>query len=186
MRDASSRPVARWTGVVTAEAGGDLLVYDLERHRAHSLNAAAAAVWRRADGSRTPAAIAAAGDPPGGAPLTEDAVRHALAQLGRAALLATPWTDAGPSRRELLRRAGTAAILALPVVTSITAPTAAHAQSPACFPLNVNESDVCEVDSQCCDDGICSVTRCCLPDTSPCSESSECCSTSCLGGQCVD
>jgi hypothetical protein len=185
MGGGSRKPVARFAGVVTTEAGGDLLIYDLERHRAHSLDAAAAAVWRRCDGTRTPAAIAAAAGAVGGASLTEDAVRHALAQLGRAGLLGTPWVEPAPSRRDLLRRAGTAAIVALPVVASIAVPSAAQAQSPACVPVDVTQPDVCEVDAQCCE-GICSVTRCCLPDGSACTDSTQCCSTSCLSNQCTD
>jgi hypothetical protein len=43
-------PISRSTGLVTKEVARELLVYDLEWHRAHSLNTVAAAVWRRCDG----------------------------------------------------------------------------------------------------------------------------------------
>ena len=40
--------------------GGETLVYDLERHRAHCLNPTAALVWSACDGRRDAAAIARA------------------------------------------------------------------------------------------------------------------------------
>jgi hypothetical protein len=65
----------------------------------------------------------------GRAPVTVDAVRYALAELGRARLLAGPGSPAaGVTRRELMRRLGTTVAATVPIVTSIVAPTAA--QSP--------------------------------------------------------
>jgi hypothetical protein len=46
-------PAARRGGILVKQAGDELLVYDLEGHRPHSLNRAAAAAWRQLDG-RTP------------------------------------------------------------------------------------------------------------------------------------
>src|SRR5882672_6087923 len=43
-------PRARGEGLVIEEIEDELLVYDLERHRAHRLNPAAALVWRACDG----------------------------------------------------------------------------------------------------------------------------------------
>jgi hypothetical protein len=66
------------------------LVYDLETHRAHSVNRIAAAVWRRCDGTRDAAAIAAELQREGTVPVTEEVMRYALGELGRARLLAGP------------------------------------------------------------------------------------------------
>jgi len=122
-----SHPTARTTGLVVKTLGPETLVYDLETHRAHRLNAGAAAVWRQCDGARDVARISAALHETG-APMPEDAVRYALGELGHVRLLTAPVPRTGVTRRELLRRLGLAAA-ALPAVTTILAPTAAQAQS---------------------------------------------------------
>jgi Coenzyme PQQ synthesis protein D (PqqD) len=122
-------PISRTTGLVTKEVARELIVYDLEWHRAHSLNTVAAAVWRRCDGGRDAAAIAAGIREVEGLPVTEAAVRYAIAELSRARLLTGPAPEPGVSRREWLRRLGATAAVAVPLVTSIVAPTAAQAQS---------------------------------------------------------
>jgi hypothetical protein len=116
---------------VVKTVGDEVLVYDLETHRAHSVNGVAAAVWRRCDGTRDAARIAVDLREDGVAPVTEEAVRYALGELGRARLLTGPVAPAGLTRREVMRRLGTAAAVALPVVTTIVTPTAAQAQSCA-------------------------------------------------------
>ena len=120
-------PLARRDGLVVKTVGDEVLVYDLERARAHSLDALAAAIWRQCDGRRPVAALAAAVRAETGVPVTAAAVEYGLAALGRARLLAGERPVPGPTRRQVLARIGTAA--AIPLVLSITAPTAAQAQS---------------------------------------------------------
>ena len=122
-------PAARTTVLVVKEVEHELLVYDLERHRAHSLNTIAAAVWRRCDGRRDARAIVTAIRDAEGTTLPEASVRFAVGELARARLLAGPGPDLGLSRREWLRRFATTGAVAIPVVTSIVAPTAAQAAS---------------------------------------------------------
>ena len=123
---------ARTQGLVVKTVGEDVLVYDLGQHRAHALNPQAAALWRQCDGRRTrdelrEAAAAA------GTTLDADAVDFGLAELARAGLLAeAPGSERGLTRRQALRRAGLAAAVGLPLVTSIVAPSPAAAQSPPC------------------------------------------------------
>jgi hypothetical protein len=135
---------ARTSDVVVKTLGDEVLVYDLPRHRAHSLNAVAAAVWRACDGARDVPALAAAAEATTGQPVPLDAVRFALQELGRARLLIRPVASTGLTRRELIRRLGTAAAVALPLVTSVVAPTAAQAQS--CL----DNGDPCTGSAQCC------------------------------------
>jgi hypothetical protein len=138
-----STPLARQRGLVSRLVGDELLVYDLERQQAHALNAPAAAVWRIADGTRTVPEIAATlRDRTPSIP--EPAVRYALAELSRARLLTTPVAAGGLTRRELVRRLGSAA--ALPLVASIVAPTAARAQS--C--VRPGSGAVCQASEECC------------------------------------
>ena len=52
------KPRARTEGLVVRELPDELLVYDLERHRAHCLNPTAALVFKHCDGRRSVAQIA--------------------------------------------------------------------------------------------------------------------------------
>ena len=142
-----ANPVARQHDLVIKTVGDKLLVYDLERHRAHSLNRVAAAVWRRCDGARDADRIAAELRIGNGVPVTQRAVEYALGELARARLLTGPVARVGLTRREVVRRLGTAAAVALPLVTTIVAPTAAAAQSEETCILSATLS--CTVDSDC-------------------------------------
>jgi Coenzyme PQQ synthesis protein D (PqqD) len=123
-------PVARREGLVIQKLDDEVLVYDLERHRAHCLNLAAAAIWEQCDGQTSVPEIVkrlqAAVDPA----IDEAIVLHGLGQLSRRRLLQQRIAR-GPdlSRREALRRFSVAAAIGLPVVASILAPTAAEAVS---------------------------------------------------------
>jgi coenzyme PQQ synthesis protein D (PqqD) len=126
-------PRARKDGLVIRELNGELLVYDLERHRAHCLNPTAALVFKQCDGRTSPARMARALRETLDAPADEKWVSFALDRLAKAHLLegesALPLASRSLSRRDLVRRAGQIAGLALllPAVTSIVAPTPAEA-----------------------------------------------------------
>ena len=126
-------PRARSADLVVEELDGEVLVYDLRSHDAHRLNATAATVWRHCDGENSIEAIAAlldAADPAG----AEPGVWMALEELDAKGLLEDP-ADVPVSRREAIRKlafAGAIGALALPVVKSIVAPTAAQAST--CIP----------------------------------------------------
>lgn len=145
-------PRARTEGLLIREVGGEVLIYDPERHRATCLNSAAALVWRRCDGRTTVAGLARLLPGELDAPLAEAAVWHTLERLGRENLLrervSGPPGRAALSRRDLVRRLGVAA--ALPLITSILAPTAKAAAS-------------------------------CLPSGAACTSPVECCSQLCPG-----
>ena len=129
-------PRARREGLLVRELNDEVLVYDLHRHKAHCLNTTAALVWRRCDGRTRVSEItlaiqsASAGSP------DDDAVWFAIEQLKRAHLIeATTVLGSGSpklSRRELMKKAGIAAAVALPLVTTIVAPRVAEAAT--CLP----------------------------------------------------
>ena len=135
-------------GLVIDDLPDEVLVYDLERHKAHCLNHTAALVWRACDGESSPAEIAARLRTELGVPysseLSDDVVLLALNQLEKFHLLeqpeALPAQFAVLSRRQMVRRLGLAAAVAVPVITSIVAPTAV--QAATCTqpgqPCNVN------------------------------------------------
>ena len=146
----SITPQARTTGVVVEHLADEVLVYDLERDRAHCLNQAAARVWERCDGSHTLSEI---GEEVGG----EEVAWIAVEQLSRAGLLEgkvkRPAVAGGVSRREVIKRMAVAAAIGVPVVTSIVAPTASHAAN--CIATGGN----CTTSANCCS-GVCNTGRC--------------------------
>lgn len=122
-------PARRTEGLVVTELMGEVLVYDLERHRAHCLNPPAAIVFKSCDGTRTIAELAALLERELGTPADPDCVWLALDCLGKAHLLRRRVRRPGESgrltRRELVRRVGIAVLL--PAVSSVLAPTPAQA-----------------------------------------------------------
>jgi len=136
MKDGTGRPRQRREGLVVQALPEETLVYDLERHKAHCLEAVAAAVWEACDGHRTVEQIAARAAKRIGRRVPEEAAWLALRRLGRARLLEAP--VAAPvggrinARREWLKKAALFGGLS---VLSITAPTAAEAAT--CTTLTV-------------------------------------------------
>lgn len=125
-------PLARQQGLVVQKLDDEVLVYDLERHRAHCLNPAAAAVWELCDGQTSVADMVQRLQTSIHPAVDEVFIRHGLGQLSKRHLLQQPIArEAGLSRREALRRFGAAAAIGLPVVASILAPTAAEAATCA-------------------------------------------------------
>jgi hypothetical protein len=157
---------------VVEHLDGETLIYDLERDEAHHLNPTAATVFELCDGRTTVADLAARATERLAQPVSPDTVSEALEQLTERKLLdGTSTTEAGVSRREVIRKAalvgaGTAA--AAPLIKSIVAPTPALAQSPGdCLPTGAP----CEFNNpQAC----CSTTCCaaglggCDPNGGPC------------------
>ena len=144
-------PKARQKGLVVQQLADEVLVYDQERFKAHCLNRTAALVWKQCDGRQTAGAIALALEKDAGSPVGEEVVWLALDQLAKSRLLTErviPSGGAGISRREVIRRVGIAAAIALPVITSIVAPKAANAIN--CRP----SGQACTTSAQCCS-GIC-------------------------------
>jgi hypothetical protein len=146
-----SNPVARTENLAIEELGDELLIYDLDSNRAHSLGATAARVWRACEGRQGPEGIATSTG------LDLDTVERALDQLRDAALLAgqSPAYDNGMTRRTLTFRAakmGTAAIAA-PLIVSIAAPTAMAALTPTpevCLSFTDTSCDACDRICGCC------------------------------------
>jgi hypothetical protein len=126
-------PRARRNKLVIQELPDEVLVYDQERDKAHCLNQTAAKVWKHCDGQTDVATIAARLGEELHSPVDERVVWFALDQLSRDSLLEAPVTSpafmAGMTRRQMVRAMGFAAAIAVPVISSIVAPTTAHAVS---------------------------------------------------------
>jgi hypothetical protein len=122
--ETSQTPLARTRGLITEELGDELLVYDLDVDRAHSLGPEATAVWKACDARTSVEGLASQLD------LDVATVRLALEELATCELL-EPRAEAtnGTTRRELTTRvvkAG-AAVAAVPLIVSVVAPTPAQA-----------------------------------------------------------
>src|SRR5215813_6909943 len=152
-----SVPRARRDGLLVKELPDELLVYDLFRQKAHCLNRTAALVWNQCDGETTVEQLVLLLGKESNAPVDREVVWMAFDQLSKAHLLqgrARTWPGASRiSRRELIRRAGAAAAIALPIVSSIVVPDAV--QAATCRPSNASCTSPAQCCSQLCNAGHC-------------------------------
>ena len=142
-----SVPATRKDGLTISTLDDEVLVYDPEARRASCLNGFAAEVLALCDGQSSASDIARE------LPfkdVDERMVWLALADLQKAQLLQdrvsfAAIAHAGTSRRDLLKRIGLGAAVAVPVVAGIALPTPAQAATCVGF------MDACTKKSQCCD-----------------------------------
>ncbi len=133
-------PKTRKKNVLTRELGDELLIYDEDRHEAHCLNRTAGLVWKHCDGRTSIEQITArlvkefSGDLD--TPIDERLVWYAVSQFKRDHLLedkieipkaVLASVNGHLNRRQVIRALGLTAIVAVPLVHSIVAPTAAQA-----------------------------------------------------------
>ncbi|HBB89835.1 MAG TPA: hypothetical protein DC047_19695, partial [Blastocatellia bacterium] len=125
-------PRARKENLIVKEVDGETLVYDLTNDKAHCLNQTAARIWQYCDGNRSISEIGGLLSTPGNTPVADAVVLLGLDQLQKFELLESnderAFKLAGMNRRDLVRRVGLGA-LALPIILSIAAPTAAQVGS---------------------------------------------------------
>ncbi|HEV7397877.1 MAG TPA: PqqD family protein [Pyrinomonadaceae bacterium] len=156
-------PRARTEGLVIQELPDEVLVYDRNSDKAHCLNQTAALVWKYCDGKTSVPNIAKRLEQDLKTErVDERIVWFALSQLNKDNLLEEEVTPpallAGMNRREMVRVLGVAAVVALPLVTSIIAPT--PAQAATCFASGT----ACSSPGQCCS-GSCASTPASCPPT---------------------
>ncbi|MFL6228861.1 MAG: PqqD family protein [Pyrinomonadaceae bacterium] len=158
---APAHPRARTDELIVRELHDEVLVYDLARDKAHCLNQTAALVWRHCDGLTSVAELARVLSRETDAPVDERVVWLALKQLSRDRLLeagAIPPQPGGLNRRQMMRVLGRAAVVALPLVTTIVAPTPAQASYALPSGACCDQSDQCQ-------SGICSSSAACDSST---------------------
>jgi hypothetical protein len=153
MKSTTALPRARKDGLVIKELPNETLVYDLERDEAHCLNQTAALVWKRCDGKTTVARMAGLLQDQLDTSVNADVVWLAIKQLQRFHLVESyaEETEAMPSvsRRNLVLKYAPAALV-LPLIMSISAPTAAQASTnPACATPPFPDGCPCTNDSDC-------------------------------------
>jgi hypothetical protein len=159
-------PVARQTDLILRELPDEVLVYDLKTHKAHCLNRTAALIWENCDGQKSVTEMARLLERELKSPISEQVVMLGLEELAAYSLLQEETWEAPKkaslSRRQLIKKLGRAAAISLPLIISITAPTAVQAASGAVDPCVANpgaEGCPCVFDGQCdsfnCNVGVC-------------------------------
>lgn len=135
-------PRSRTADIVVTELDDEVLIYDLKINKAYSLNETSALVWKLCDGQRSLSEISRLVGEKLNASVDEGLVWLALDQLRQSDLIehetALPDSLAGLSRRQVMRKIGLAATIALPLVSSLVAPTPAAAASVPRLPEPIN------------------------------------------------
>jgi hypothetical protein len=141
-------PAARQARLVVQELPDEVLIYDLDRDKAHCLNQTAAFIWKHCDGRTTPAELAQRFEKEFGTIADEAMIWLALDQLEKFNLLEgrleRPAVLNRLSRRTLMRSMGLAAMIAVPLVTSMSIPAVQAFSSCA------QNGDSCFGNGNCC------------------------------------
>jgi hypothetical protein len=158
-------PQARKSGLIVKEVDGEILIYDQQTNKAHCLNQTAAKIWEQCDGSSTVADACDYLSRGMKTPVDDKLIWYAVEQFSRDNLLEqkvemTPNVFAGMNRRQMVRALGLAAVIALPVVTTIVAPTAVQASS------QLPPGSPCSAPAQC-QSGICCTAPGVCPPANP-------------------
>ena len=151
-------PQARKSGLIVKEVDGEILIYDQRTNKAHCLNPTAAKVWKYCDGVTTLAAARESLSLDLETHVTEELVMYTLDQFSNDHLLeaevAMPaFMTPGLNRRQMVRTLGLAAAVAIPIVTTIIAPT--PAQAATLLGPGEDCTDGSECQSNVCDNGTC-------------------------------
>lgn len=146
-------PQARRSGLIIQEVDSEILIYDQDTDKAHCLNQTAAKIWKYCDGETTLLDACDALSRDLETVVDEKLVWYAVDQFSKDNLLEKQITPpafiiAGMNRRQMVRTLGLAAIVAVPLVTSIVAPT--PSQAATCRP----QGQACTTSAQCCS-GLC-------------------------------
>lgn len=152
-------PPARNSEVVIQQLENETLVYDLSINKAYCLNETSARVFLAAGNNGTFEDLRKRYK------LSDELIYLALDELKKNNLIQDEYSSpfAGISRREVIRKVGLTSMVALPVISTLIAPTAAHAGSGG-----LQRGSACNTTSQCRSGDFCVVTN-------PAGPTSYCC-----------
>ena len=181
------RPKARESDIVIQDIEDEILIYDLISNKAYCLNETSAAVWQICDGTLSVSEITSKLRKELDSSFDENLVLLSLEQLAKDNLLEETSGESflmnKVSRRDLIQKAGATSLIALPLISSIVAPKAAHAQSMMC-PDPDNNANLGAIGCDCNQDNDCISTCCgqgnaCFANggkiaTAPCEQDCEC------------
>lgn len=167
-------PKARIDNLVVQEFSNESLIYDLKTNKAYCLNETSALIWQFCDGNNSVDEIANMMSRKLKTKVSEDFVWLAIEELKKDKLLEK--NDRldnhfnGLSRREIVKKVGLTSMAALPLISSVMAPSAVMAQScsllaPGSIIPNFCSSSTpdcnANVGSQCCSGMAISVSQPC-------------------------
>ena len=160
----TENPVSRRHDIVVQELNGEILLYDLTVNKAFCLNETSALVWSLCDGDKSILEISRIIGKRSNDTVDDDLIWLAIDQLKQENLLSNGdrmKTFDSVTRREIIRKIGLASMIALPLVSSLTAPPAAMAASPgACG----NTDASCQTNTDCCSNYCDCITQTCQPN----------------------
>ena len=175
-----TRPKSRETNLVVQNLENETLVYDLRTNQAFCLNKTSGLVWQYCNGKNSVSDISDLMSKKMQTLVSEDFVLLALNEIGTNNLLENIEENDGYfnnlNRREMVKRCGMASFIALPIISSVIAPTAANAQSVC---ITNNQPVSCEVTLATIGAGICSQATVFGPNAWRCIQSA-CCSGTCI------
>jgi hypothetical protein len=156
------RPNAATENLVTQQLQDEVLIYNLDTHRAMNLNKTAACVWNLCNGENTLPEIRLTASRELQTQVPEEAILLAIDALNKHNLLSNDSFSSSTeslskmTRRAMIRKVGLTAAVSLPIITALIAPTAADAQSGA---KKKADGTGCTTDDECqsgCCLGVCS------------------------------
>lgn len=168
-------PKTRNENIVVQEMENEILIYDLQTNKAFCLNETPAIIYNLCNGKKSVAEINQALNKTLNQPISEELIWLALDNFKKDNLLAENENIEidfnGLNRRQVIKKVGLASMVALPIVSSIVAPTAAHAASglAALFAACTTPTDCA---SNFCTQG---PPRCCVPGTQGVRGANVCC-----------
>lgn len=119
--------------LVIKELKDETLVYNLKTNKVYCLSRTTALVWQLCDGTKSVGEISQLLSKKLNSTAGEDLIWLALKQLQKEKLIVDndeiTARFRGMTRREVIRRVGLTTMLALPLISAVAAPTAAHASS---------------------------------------------------------
>lgn len=118
-------PKSKTGGIVVQNLHDETLIYNLSTNQAFCLNETSAKVFNACDGFTTFEELKSRHQ------LTDDVIYFALDGLKKENLLEDDYVSpfGEMNRRQVIRQVGLAGVIALPLISSIVAPAAAHAAS---------------------------------------------------------
>jgi hypothetical protein len=126
-------PKSRRANIVVQDFENEVLIYDLAKNKAYCLNQTSALVWQNCNGNNSVADISRELSTKLDITVSDEVVWLALDSLKRDNLLEN--TDEfeinfdGLNRRQMIKKVGLASTIALPIISSVVAPSALAAQS---------------------------------------------------------
>lgn len=126
-------PLAKAADLIVQEFKNETLIYNLQTNKAFCLNETSTLVWQACNGNRSVGEISRIVTEKLHSFVSEDFIWLALDQLKRDDLLAAGDDFAinfnGLSRRDVIKKAGLATVVALPMVAQLLVPTPRRQQA---------------------------------------------------------